>query len=337
MTSQLELFETLITPERHARKPRFVEELGGYQRIRPYSHASRYPYIQAQSPTRAYRVVIDIDRDVRAIARANAWTSVLNCPAPNYALLNPENGHCHLFFELSHGVALYDGARRKPIEYLAAVEKALTAVFDGDVGYAGYLCKNAQYKGWELVPGRLKPYTLGELYEYKPYETKEQREAAKKAKKKSTDSKGAQERIEEARGFGRNVLLFTQLRYWAYSEVHEYTQLDAWHEVTRKRAEELNVFPVQLEQSEIRSIARSVAKWTWSKLGSDPQTRAAFIKRQQFKQRKAAEKRRGATTTDVVLAIAKLKSQGKSASMRAVAKEIGCSAANLSKHYRDLF
>lgn len=327
MTSQLELFDTLITPERHARKPRFVEELGGYHRIRPYAHAPRYPYIQAQSPTRAYRIVIDIDRDVRAIARANEWTSVLNCPPPNYALLNPANGHAHLFFELATGVALYDGARLKPMQYLAAVERALTAIFEGDRGYAGYLCKNAQYKGWELVPGRLEAYTLGELYEYET-PSRDDKQA----------SRNAQEKIEEARGFGRNVLLFTQLRYWAYSAVHGYSDLDGWHAATRSQAESLNKpLPIPLQASEVRAIARSVAKWTWLNLGQDPATRAAFIERQRYKQGKQAEKKRAVTTTQVVMAIAKLKAENKRVSMRAVAASIGCSAANLSKHYSSLF
>lgn len=324
--SQLDLFDTLITPERHARKPRFVEELGGYHRIRPYSHAPRYPYIQAQSPTRAYRIVIDVDRDIAALTRAREWQAVLNCPEPNYVLLNPKNGHGHLFFELATGVALYDGARRKPIEYLAEVERVLTAVFDGDVGYAGYLCKNAQYKGWELVPGRLEPYTLGELYEY---------EAPRRDDKQT--SKNAQEKIEAATGLGRNCALFTGLRYWAYSAVHEYAELHAWHEATRSHAESLNVFPVQLQASEVRAIARSVAKWTWSKLGQDPATRAAFIERQRFKQTKQAEKKRAVTTTQVVMAIAKLRSEGKRVSKSAVAREIGCSQQNLSKHYAHLF
>lgn len=323
---QSELFDTLITPERHARKPRFVEELGGYHRIRPYSHAPRYPYIETQSPTKAYRIVIDIDRDVRAIARANEWTSVLNCPPPNYALLNPANGHAHLFFELAAGVALYDGARRKPIEYLAEVERVLTAVFDGDVGYAGYLCKNARYAGWELVPGRLEPYTLGELFEYEAPKREEQ-----------PTSKSAQEKIEAATGLGRNCALFTGLRYWAYSAVHEYTELHAWHEATRSHAESLNVFPVQLQASEVRAIARSVAKWTWSKLGQDPVTKAAFIERQRFKQSRQAEKKRVLTTSLVVMAIAKLRAAGKRISKSAVAREIGCSQQNISKHYSDLF
>lgn len=337
MLEQLSLFDTLVTPERHARKPRFVDELGDYHRIRPYSHAHRYRYIQAQSPTKAFRIVIDIDRDVRGIARSHEWTSVLNAPAPNYTLLNPKNGHGHLFFELETPVALYEGANRKPVEFLAAVEKFLTELFGGDVGYAGYLCKNARNSAWELVQGRPEPYTLGELYEYKPHETEEQRKKRKNEKRTAAEFKSVQEKVNEASGFGRNCALFTQLRFWAYSALQDYSELGAWHEAARLQAESLNTFAVQLEQSEVRAIARSVAKWVWAKFGQDPKTRAAFIERQRFKQRKAAEKRRGATTTDIVLAIAKLKSQGKSASMRAVAKEIGCSAANLSKHYRDLF
>lgn len=341
LATQKELFDSLITPERHARKPRFIEALGGYHRIRPYSHAPRYPYIQAQSPTKAYRIVLDIDRDCAAITRAHEWTKVLNVPEPSYALINPKNGHAHLFFELAVGVALYDGARRKPIEYLAAVEEALCKRFKSDEAYAGYICKNAAYKGWEFVPGRLEAYTLGELYEFAEPNEKEDR-------KRDTDPTPSDAPKDEANpedwdlsqyenGFRRNCKLFLRLRYWSYRAMHEYSDFGAWSAAVRVQADALNTFPVPLDPSEIRSISRSVAKWTWEHLGNDPVTREAFIARQRFKQGKQAEKRRAVTTTQVVLAIAQLRAAGKRVSKSAVAKLVGCSQPNLSKHYGHLF
>ncbi len=316
-----ELFETLITPERHARKPRFTHELGDYQYIRSYAHASKFAYIQAQSPSRAFRLVFDIDRDVAALSRAHEWPVALNAPEPNYVLLNPENGHAHLFYELETGVALYDGARIKPLEYLAAVQDGLTRRLGADDGYAGFLCKNARWKDWEFVAGRREPYTLGELYEYGEEPPESER------KKKRVD----------VTGLKRNCTLFTQLRYWAYGALSSYSERAAWDAAVLAHASQLNVFQPALYPAEVRAIARSVGKWVWTKLGQKPELREAFIERQRFKQAKQAAKKRAVTTADVVTAQAKLRAQGKRVSMRAVAKIIGCHASNLSQHYKNLF
>lgn len=327
LAEQQELFDELVCPERFARKPRFMKGKEDYQVIRPFSHAPKYPYIQTQSPTKAFRIVLDIDRNIADLARSMGFAQALNVPTPNLALINPENGHAHLFFELSTPIALYDGARQEPMRYLAAVEHGLVAAFDADRGYAGYICKNPYNPSWELIPGRLQPYSLAELFEYEP-KKKEDSEDEEKPQSEDYDN-----------GFRRNCKLFDRLRLWSYRAINKSRDsgFEAWKQQVYQKACCFNVFAVQLEASEIRAIAKSVAKWTWNRLGADERSRKAFSETQKVRQKRAATKRRTVTTADVITAKAQLSSAGKRVSMSAVAKLIGCSQPNLSKHYRDLF
>lgn len=317
-TAQLELFESLLTPARFARKPRFLPAKGEASVIRPFRYAPQFPYMQAQAPGVAYRIVVDIDRDVRALARCNDWANLLNVPTPSYVLLNRANGHCHLAYELEVGVATHEAARTAPLRYLAAVEYALCEALGGDVGYAGYLYKSPFSPEWELLEGRRQPYSLGELSDYL-------------ALPRSIPKKP----IEQ--GFGRNCSLFHELRTWAYSACSRFGSYECWCRSVLEHAVELNCrFPTPMTESEVRAIARSVAKWVWRNLGQGTYGQR-FSERQRFKQSKAAANRRLATTADVILAISKLKASGKRVSMTAVAKEIGCSQQNLSKRYKHLF
>jgi len=67
-------------------------------------------------------------------------------------------------------------------------------------------------------------------------------------------------------GLGRNCTLFENLRRWAYREVLAYrltSTYEAFKDGVLVQAMALNSFPSPLPQSEIRSTALSVAKWTW--------------------------------------------------------------------------
>lgn len=293
---------------------------GEGQFIRPFRFAPGFPYIQTQAPTKAFRIVIDIDEDVRGIARSNGWTTAYNVPEPSYVLLNPLNGHAHVFFELEAPVALYDGARMHPLRYFAAAEDGLRRALRGDRGYAGFLCKNPWNDAWECLPGRLEKYTLGELIEYR-----QKPEATEEAVAEDYDS-----------GTLRNCKMFDRLRKWAYTEVSGYSDRAQWSEVVFRQAQGINTFSTPLEPSEVRAIARSVAKWTWTRFGQGVYAER-FSETQKHRQKLGAAKKRAVTTTDVVLAIASLRSAGKRVSKTAVAKIVGCSQQNLSKHYSDLF
>lgn len=295
---------------------------GEGQFIRPFRFAPGFPYIQTQAPTKAFRIVIDLDEDVRGIARSNSWTTAYCVPEPSYVLLNPINGHAHVFFELETPVALYDGSRLHPLRYFAAVEDGLRRALRGDRGYAGFFCKNPWNDTWECLLGRLQKYTLGELIEYQPPPVKDE------GKDKEPE--------DYASGTLRNCKMFDRLRHWAYTEVAGYSDRALWSDAVLRQAQGINTFPTPLEPSEVRAIARSVSKWTWTHFGTGIYAER-FSATQRHRQSLKAAKARAVTTTDVVLAIASLRAAGKRVSKTAVAKIVGCSQANLSKHYSDLF
>src|SRR5262245_63983896 len=74
--------------------------------------------------------------------------------------------------------------------------------------------------------------------------------------------------IETTFGAGRNVTVFDELRALAYREVLKFKRdgasFEAWFARCQQVAMGINLqFPRALKLSEVRSIAKSVAKWTW--------------------------------------------------------------------------
>lgn len=316
---QQELFDEHSDATRWSRKPRFLLDKGHGQVIRLFRFAEAFKYIQAQTPIAAHRIVIDIDRDVRSITRCNDWWNLLNVPMPSYVLLNSENGHAHVFYELETPVATHEASRTGPLRYLAAVESALRIALGGDTGFSGFLCKNPHSSEWELHRGRKALYSLPELADYLTLP-------------KFSELK------REPSGFGRNCVLFDTLRTWAYRALAGYRDgtLDTWSQAVYSQAMGLNNFPIPLLESEVRATAKSVSKWVWRNLGTGAAAEA-FSTTQKIRQKIGASKKRAIKTADVVTAIAKLQAQGKRVSKTAVAQIIGCSQQNLSKHYSDLF
>lgn len=319
LATQQELFDEHADAARWARKPRLLLDKGHGQVIRLLRFADAFKYIEAQTPVAAHRIVIDIDRDVRAITRCGDWWNLLDVPHPSYVLLNAENGHAHVFYELETAVATHDAARTAPLRYLAAVEAALRVALGGDVDYAGFICKNPRSSAWELHTGRRALYSLPELADYL---TLPRLEALRR----------------EPSGFGRNCALFDGLRHWAYRAVSGYRggTVEAWSQAVYDQAMGLNNFPQPLKESEIRATAKSVAKWTWKHFGTGAAVEV-FSTTQKIRQKLGAAKKRAIKTADVVTAQAQLKAAGKRVTMRSVAEMVGCSAANLSKHYGHLF
>jgi hypothetical protein len=86
------------------------------------------------------------------------------------------------------------------------------------------------------------------------------------------DLKAASERLRTTpkkylSGVGRNCSLFDSLRGWAYRWVDDYKTLgrDSWMKRVEQQAEKLNTFVHPLPFGEVRSISKSVGKWTWQR------------------------------------------------------------------------
>jgi len=139
------------------------------------------------------------------------------------------------------------------MEYLAAIERAYTVALGADAGYAKLVTKNPCSQRWRVweIHGNL--YTLDELaawVDLTPHSS-------------PLDA-------SQAYGTGRNVTLFHETRHWAYKAIRDYWApggLDQWQRAVLGRLEALNAqFQNPLPHSEIKAMAKSIAKWTWRKI-----------------------------------------------------------------------
>lgn len=340
---QLDLFG----PDRLARKP-YCSYTKDNSYIRPLAEALRRPYIQPNSPTHFYRVVVDLDYyqdkralelalDIRFIGNEDAWTKELGVPAPSWVALSPGKNSAHAGFELATPVARHQHARRKPLEFLAAVERGLMCQMHADEGFSGQLCKNPLSEFWELLIGQPEPFELSDFGSYFEFPKKRQYN-------------------RQPRGeVGRAVYLFDELRFWAYENVDSYRNagtIDAWAAAVLSTAEGINSRRYEhlalvatrdrglLPLSEVRSAARSVSRWTWANYGNG-EVRQAFSELQAYRgtlgAAAAAKVKRARREGQIIDAIREITASGRLATMKNVAPLVGCSQSALSQSYRHLF
>ena len=225
--------------------PRYIACSDDYANVvnLPSADALKRAHIAPNSRSLVWVMAFDIDRpDAGA-----AWIDA-DLPAPNWTTQNPRNGHAHLGYALAAPVSRSVFSRGCPQRYLARIQHAMTRALGADQAYTHFLTKTPGHGRWRTIWGRQKPYELDELRRALPEDLPLPRRI------KSTD----------AVGLGRNVTLFDNLRAWAYRARREYSRFESFSEACLCQAQALNVFAAPLGVSEIRSTARSVAKWTWA-------------------------------------------------------------------------
>ena len=218
----------------------------GQMFIRARDKAIFKAYVQPNHPDYHQFIVIDIDYK----GAVWAWYDA-NFHAPNFSVMNPNNGHAHLFYFMKHPVCTTAYSNIKMIRYYAAIESAITEKLKGDIGYAGVLAKNPLSPQWKTHSWTDHLYLLDELAD-------------------SLDLRGHPRRnLDELSGLGRNCEMFTQTRKWAYKTIREYwspNYHDAWMNAVLAHCEAINrYFPEPLPYSEVKSIAKSIGKWTYQR------------------------------------------------------------------------
>jgi hypothetical protein len=246
--------------------------------IRIKKIALKYPYVSVNPPKLKLWLPFDVDANMGGLAWENA-----NLAMPNVSIVNRENGHAHLLYGLESPVACSEVARQAPLRYLAAIEAAYLAKlepFGGDRGFAGLMVKNPTHSHWKAFWGRLSFWSLEELAEYVNLDH-------------YTPKKLSDKKIQLV-GVGRNVTLFNFLGpegKWSYNAVRRYRgeRYEVWCEAVLNKALEMNgEFPVPMQYSEIKAIARSVAKWVWQR---DKIAHKNFVDRQSRKGKRSGEAR----------------------------------------------
>jgi hypothetical protein len=247
---------------------------GVYRRGLP--EALTHQHVQLNTNAFTNWLVFDIDRD----DSFEAWERA-NVHPPNAYIQNPDNGHGHLLYALAAPVGMGDCHRSAPINFAAAIQRGMTRRLGADAAYANRLAKNPLHERWRTSWMAPQPFALTTLLE--PLDRADMRHS---------------ERSETA-GISRNCDLFNELRRFAYRNVLAYkdaANLDAWRGCLFNEACALNVFALPLATSELRSIASSVAKWTWRNFGTE-QYRERFVERQRARARQRWDGHVAASTT----------------------------------------
>ena len=177
-------------------------------------------------------------------------TAMLICPEPNFMAINPENGHGHSALLLTIPVARHAAARVEPLHFYSAVERGFARRLGADRHYSGLITKNPVHPHWRVEWRCDQPYTLPDLADWLFPEDMQ-----------------PDFTVETTLGAGRNCTVFDELRLIAYREVRAFKR-DGSLDTFRARLERVAIginthFPEALRLSEVRSIVKSVAEWTW--------------------------------------------------------------------------
>lgn len=211
--------------------------------IRPAGRALAYPLVQYNTPWRRWWLWVDVDRPLDMATRFPV--------SPSLVLVNPENGHYHVAWELAEPVHTHEGARLGPQRWADAIERRLVAVLGGDSGHVGLLGKNPLHGDWRVARVGRGSYDLATF-----------ESALADAEAPASD------RPIEAPTEGRNCALFEMLRHRAYrlkARCGDYGEF--WEAVAAEAATINGTFGPEaggpVPPREVAATVKSVATWTW--------------------------------------------------------------------------
>lgn len=231
--------------------------LAGASKAGPYWRTTRetalaLPYVEANPRALQSLIVTDVDS-----GDADELAGLLGLPAPSYVALNPHTKAGHVVYGLEHPVCLTDSANRRPVNLLARVETGFTTILGGDTAYGGRITKNPHHGEHTTLWGDFDNlYNLRDL-------------AA------ALTALGALPRYDDRRALqvsaiGRNVALFDLARTWAYRRRGHYRDRTEWEEVVHAYAWDRNLTTIAdnftkgpMDPTEVKHLARSIARWTW--------------------------------------------------------------------------
>lgn len=285
-------------------------------RIRSKASAIKYPYIQPNPPHLCAWLVFDCDHQ-------DTWRfDTVGLPVPNFIVMDKETLRHHIFYAI-RDVYTTEKARKKPLEWLAAIERTFAFYLQADTQYVGLIAKNPAHSDWQTWFIHDHIYELAELADYKDLLPKQ--------------------REQDISGFGRNCELFDNLRHWAYRNIHKHS-VQSFPDAVLAKAEQLNVFAPPLPFNEVKSIAKSVTKYTernrdyfekryGRKIGLNPEL--DLKTKQELGAAYTNQKRTEATQESVEKAIKSIKDKGLKLTQKAVVEHSGLHRNTVSK-YKDL-
>lgn len=228
-----------------AQKPYCADEKN-YIVIRQKSTAITMKYIQP-NPVNVMRwLVLDIDNPQALYAHHDN-----HAPPPQLIVVNPQNGHAHLFYRLRCAVGRRGNSSIKAEMYAVAVYNALAKKLGADMGYSGNICKNPASDAWLTYAPNDAPhdYDLGELADW--LELDSWHSTAKAIKKESANDSA----------FGRNVSLFHGIRRDCYALASRYSGRSLYSAIIALADEYNTQFNDPLPSNEVMNTARSIYRY----------------------------------------------------------------------------
>lgn len=224
--------------------PYCTDDLSSGLRIRSKKVAMNKRYIQPNAPTDLRWLLYDIDSET-------ASTDWLDCnvPFPNIVAINPDNGHGAYFYLLKTPVYTQRKASSRPVQYLKAIDDALTRALHADPHYVKLVVKNPLHPYWQVFCPYDEPYELCKL-------------------ECSAMNNKCSKRQKVEPGLGRNCDLFDMVRFWAYREIRK-PQTNDFVAKCIDYAREHNNFSTPLPDRECRTIGKSIGNWVLRNLSDD--------------------------------------------------------------------
>lgn len=219
----------------------------------PRNEALLRRFVQVNPREYVSQIVVDIDHadaELRAFALHDSGLT------PNLFAYSAREGHGQAMFLLEAPVPTSDASHRKPINLLARCQQGLNDALSGDRHYSGPLARNpvhplANTRWCHPAPYGLRDLArgLGGLLPRTPTTTR------------------AADALDSA--LGRNCWMFDATRKWAGRAWTRYPNRDDWdaavHAYVWGRNPELHGHSKgPLPESELRSIAKSVAAFVWN-------------------------------------------------------------------------
>lgn len=321
----------LFSIERLPKKPYCTNDYadGFRPRILPAEKAIEYKHIQPNHPVIKFRLVFDLDRPTGC----ELWSPLFvhedaGLAPPNWVAINPKSGNGHIGYELEIPVR-FDDELRKSARYLAAIEQVYGRKLNADPSYSGHICKNPLNPHWKTEWLTIKPYSLDDLAEFVNLA------GIKFGTKKAPLN-------NECFSLGRNCALFDELRDWAYKSVRQYWApggLDKFIAATLLQSEMLNsqlFLGREMQHAEVKSIAKSVATWTWNKMS--PVKFSAFVAATHTPELQSERGKKGNLKSVVVRSaksslrrsLAKKLASEQGMGIRQIAREMGVSPGSVS-------
>lgn len=210
----------------------------------PKQHAVNKKYVQVNPPVFICYLVFDIDDPGVVLA-----CEYEDLPQPTFIVEDPIKRTGHIYYELKAKVCTSDNARPAPQRYCEAVYRAYSFKLKSDCGYARHTAKNPLHYSWNCVTFDNR-YSLEELADYVNLPRYQRNSSSYRS---------------DFASVGRNNALFESGRIYSYREVHQVGSMEELE--TRLHLalslENQSHFSEPLPLSELNSIARSVAEWTW--------------------------------------------------------------------------